>query len=119
LSPSPLTLTRPVAAKSPRFVKSIVAHPIVSSLTFFTCSALQTFCGFQTWRGMARLQAGIVWKGGWQQFFGIFQTHKAGLCGNERHISSQSAKAEQQLSRLLGLWAKLDDFSEFGLSHRA
>ncbi len=40
---------------------------------------------FETWRGMARLQAGIVWKDGVKQSSGIFQTHEAAFCGNVRH----------------------------------
>jgi hypothetical protein len=59
-------------------------------LTAPICAALGN--RFQTWRGIARFQAGIVWEDSAQQFFGIFQTHKAALCGNERHISSQPAE---------------------------
>jgi len=59
-------------------------------LSSFNCSLLWN--RFQTWHRMAWLQAGIVWKDGSQQFFGIFQTHKASLCGNECHISLRPQK---------------------------
>jgi hypothetical protein len=56
---------------------------------------------FQKWRGMARFESWILWKDGSYQFFGIFHTHEAGLCGNECHISSQSAASDNRYFQTL------------------
>src|SRR5271166_1267936 len=101
-------LREPCSCQASRVCESYTRARHNCLLNLYTCNALRTLIRtkrlaeryplfvpvvlaalgnrFQTWRGMARLQAGIIWEDGSQQFFGILQTHKAGLCGKERHI---------------------------------